>query len=212
MKNIEIEYSKLQYLMVDALDSAPLCPFKNDKCKIKRDWNHQDSSGKNKIIISGSLATPLSDYINSVGYLRYVKTSRLAICLGIQLSVLTDYGYGLPYLTMDDIIVIDENWFLLTNLSKVIRMNKEKQLTITKPLPSEGFIAPEVKSITQLPHSVDQSCIYYSVALLCSSVYGFNDIILNKEFDLEIIKTTPLYFFLKRCLHEDPAKRTFLLI
>jgi hypothetical protein len=166
MKNIEIEYSKLQYLMVDALDSAPLCPFKKDKCKIKRDWNHRDSSGKNKIIVSGSLATPLSDYINSVGYLRYVKTSRLAICLGIQLSVLTDYGYGLPYLTMDDIIVIDENWFLLTNLSKVIRMNKEKQLTITKPLPSEGFIAPEVKSITQLPHSVDQSCIYYSVALV----------------------------------------------
>ena len=195
---------------MESLESSPPCPFIESSCKIKHDWKFNHN--KDTITLSGNIVQSLPDYLNEIKCLNYTKTLRLAICLGIQLGILSDYNYGILHFNIKDIMVIDENWFLLTNLSNLTELLEDNKLNIIKPISPGSYLAPELKLVKALPAKVYSSCAYYSLALLCIDVYGFDKIITDIKLDLEIIRRTPLYFLLKRCLDKNPTNRVFLLI
>jgi hypothetical protein len=82
------------------------------------------------------------------------------------------------------------------------------------------FSSPELFKLTNLPAEVNYKCVYYSlgvlVVLCLLNVYLLvgNEIKTAKEIDVILtpIKGTKIYWFIKRCIHEDIFKRTLLFI
>lgn len=213
MKHVNINNSQLQYILVDALYSTPPCVRYTDSfysnCQ-EHDWSFKNAQGN--IQITGSIVEKLFDYIQEKKIMSYTETLRLAISLGIQIEILRDFGLGITHFSMKDILVINKNWFLITNLNNITDITNRQTLKIIKPLTNEPFLAPELHAITVLPSEVNSSCAYYSLAMLCIKMYGFKILKDAENYDLEIINHTPLYYLLKRCLEKDPKDRNFLLI
>ncbi len=210
MKDIKVKNTKIQNALLETINSAPPCPYVDSTCKIKHNWEYKNDG--DVINISGKIMKTLPEYLKDIKELNYTKTLRLAICLGLQLGILNDLNYGVLFFELSDILVIDENWYLLTNFSNAYPLTSNKKLEIIKPISDKDFIAPELNDISELPAQVNASCAYYSLALLCIKVYGFDTIVKDTPFELEIIRRTPLYFLLKRCLEKNPEERVFLLI
>ena len=122
--------------------------------------------------------------------------------LGSQILFLERKGEGILFFDLDDIIVLNDNFFLFVNASKLMPIHDER-LSIRSLYDISSFIAPELKEISHLPASVPISVAYYSLALLI--IYCLN-------IDIEILKYSKIYAFLKRCMATDPAERIFLFI
>ena len=169
------------------------------------------STAKKNIITSKTkLWETLDNYIKRNGSLGYHAAHRLAICMGIQLSALTELGYGLAFLDLSDIIVIDKDWFLLANLSQTMPLVEGSMIKILTPprisKNKSSLIAPELASIKKLPIKVDQSCGFYSVGSLCLLAMGLN----TSKSSMSIIYPSPLYFLIERCIVKEPKNRIFL--
>lgn len=167
---------------------------------------------KDKVSIETNMWEPLDKYINRTGFLEYHMAHRLAICLGNQLSALTELDYGLAFINLSDIVVIDSDWFILTNFTHVMPLVDGSMIKIVSPLPSSDFfdvlVAPELTSIKKLPIKVDQSCAFYNIGSLCLLAMGLN----TTKPSMSTIYPSPLYFLIERCLVKEPNDRVFLHI
>jgi hypothetical protein len=164
-------------------------------------WATKDGT----ITIHDSEGVSLDKYLETHTALDYHQTVRLAVCLGAQLAVLTGMRKGVLFFSLSDITVISPDWFLLTGLQKIMPMNEKHELTLHQPIEFDGFLAPELEGVEKLPFVTDQSCAYYSLALLCIHAIKIDP-------DLHQIAETSLYFLLKRCLVKNPLDRIFLFI
>ena len=213
MRVVKLNDSEELSIVVEALINAPsMCKGDKVKCMYENKWTVERSNdNKKQIIFNTESWEPLNKYV-SRKKLDYEKALQLTICLGHQLTALTKSGFGLLYITDEDITVIDDRWYLITNLSGVVPLHKENMLKIVRPITKikmkPFFFAPEVKEISTLPAMIDQSCAFYSIACLCLFCLGLTD---SKK-DIYTLYPTPLYFLLMRCLNDKPDKRFFLLI
>jgi hypothetical protein len=134
--------------------------------------------------------------------------------LGVQIFYLKDKHLGIKYFSLSDIVIINNNNFLFINPNKLFTLldNKDVKLSDVKPFEygiiksdtidtTSLFLSPELKN-----HKSDY--IYYTCAF-----YSFAQILLY-VFDLELDKLyyTSIYFFLKRCLENDPKLRYFIYL
>lgn len=209
MRVVKLNDSEELSIVVEALINAPsMCKGDKVKCMYENKWTVERSNdNKKQILFNTESWEPLNKYV-SRKKLDYKKALQLTICLGYQLTALTKSGFGLSYITDKDITVIDNNWYLITNLSNAVPLYKENMLKIMKPIATNEFIAPEIKKIVSLPAVIDQSCSFYSIAALCLKCLGLK----NDGKELYQISYTPLFFLLERCLNEIPKKRVFILI
>ena len=208
MKTVSLYNSELQSIVIEALSSSIPCPWKNNQCPVDNIWFKDIHRKDNKLIFKSDVWMPLSKYIHANGVLNYSKVLRFVICMGIQLTALTEINYGFTHINLDDIMVINEDWFLLTNFDNISLLNKDGKINITTPFSSQKFTAPELKDIKTLPVDVDQSCSYYSIGMICLHLLGLE----YNNNNMEKLYPSPLYFFLERCLYENPEKRAYLLI
>ena len=177
-------------------------------------WNGEWTIDNKSIILHAEKGISLEKHTKTVP-LNYDTALRMILSLGSQLAVLSNANihgkqkYGVLFFELKDIMVLDNNWYLLTNLSRVLPMNEKNQLELTKPITFTGFLAPEIKNVKSLPFVTDQSCSYYSLALLCLQSLHLD---YNKEHDFLKLKGTKLYYLLERCLEKTPKNRYFLYI
>ena len=207
MKTIHLDQTELLSIVVDALATSHACVLDDDNCSIKKDWN-VSKTNPSKISLRAEIWTSLSAYRKKKIF-DYQKSLRLAICLGEQLTALAEVGYGITHIDPEDIMVINENWYLLTNFDNIAQLNDNKStIKILSPISDSKFSAPEIKNIKTLPVEIDQSCSYYSVALLCLYVLGLT----QDSKDIQRLFPSSLFFLLERCLHKEPKERVFLLL
>ena len=156
--------------------------------------------------------------------LEYYEGQRLCICLGIQLEVLAKFNKSFLFFDLDDISVINEQWYIINSYdetnNKVVTIDGGGRgvgasadgadyITITNPVNFKSdFMAPELINFYKdknknLPFVTNISCIYYSVALL---------ILHYLELNLEDLLDSPLYYFLKRCMEKDENNRFFIFV
>tara|TARA_Y100000741_G_scaffold364882_1_gene357504 strand:- start:97 stop:705 length:609 start_codon:yes stop_codon:yes gene_type:complete len=154
--------------------------------------------------------------------LEYYEGQRLCICLGIQLEVLAKFNKSFLFFDLDDISVINEQWYIINSYdetnNKVVSVDSAgasagvggaDYITITNPVNFKSeFMAPELINFYKdknknLPFVTNISCIYYSVALL---------ILHYLELNLEDLLDSPLYYFLKRCMEKDENNRFFIFV
>jgi hypothetical protein len=129
----------------------------------------------------------------------------------LETKLLAFYGYNL-----DDILIINNDTFFIASTKNLTRIEaKNNSIYFYKPIIKPYFSNPELNELTKLPAKIDYRSSYYSLGaliLFCSTnIYIFSEL---KETDtiLSPIHYTKLYWFLKRCFHEDCKQRVLLFI
>lgn len=137
----------------------------------------------------------------------------------LEINMMSFYGYNL-----DDIIVINDNTFFISNTKYLAKINaKDYNIYFYKPIDKPYFSSPELNELTKLPAKIDYRANYYSLGaliLFClTNVYIFSELTNEGEEDEEEIKSilepinyTKPYWFLKRCFLKDYKKRILLFI
>lgn len=152
---------------------------------------------------------------------------KMAASLVKQLSYLlhktssTVLGYN-----TNDIIVINNDIFVYLNNEMISSINGDTERTmISFPFSSRDFFfSPEMLEVREIPSFVHYKTAYFSLAcLMICSILGDNEFYLDyvehkdpskilSELNNHPIKESKVYWFLSRCLVEDPKNRSFILI
>ena len=149
----------------------------------------------------------LDKYIENTA-LTYYEATRLIMCLGIQLSLLHSFNQSLYFLSPKNILKINQDWFLIQNLTTIVPTIDEQSILIEEPiLDNKRYIAPELHKIFSLPHKTNISCIYYTIALLVKDAMK-----INEPLSISNIANSSLYYFLERCMIKEPSLRKYLFI
>lgn len=207
---ISIDNTALQSLLINSLIGDGVDGF----------WSETDDS-----IIVGNKnddsAIRLDNFIEKNGPLNYDLALRLMMNLGTQMLALLNNKYGVLFFSLKDITVVNNNTFLLTNLSNIVIINEENMLVLNESIKMNGFISPEMKMKMKtmiernkkennkneltFPFYTYHTASYYSAALLCIHC-------LEVDTGMNAIYNSKLYYLLRRCMEPVAKNRVFLYI
>ena len=190
--------------------------FHNEvESEVESEAEDDQDQDQESISFTAETVKPLSDLLKK-GKLTNQETIKMIHDLSKQISyletnLLAFYGYNL-----DDILVINEDTFFIASTKCMTKIDpKNKCIYFYKPIEIPYFSNPELNELTKLPAKIDYRSSYYSLGaliLFCSTnIYIFSEL---KETDIILspIYYTKLYWFLKRCFHEDCKQRILLFI
>jgi len=178
--------------------------------------------------VEAKTITPLSGLLP----MDYGQVERLILHLGLQMQVLQEQQQGICGFTLEDITVLDGEYYFLSGIEKVISVKNisvknisiknisiknisskkitEPVLAFTYPLKfseaAKELLAPELReklAAKVLPFTTSLSVGYYSLAKLCLECLGLTD-------NLEALRGSKMYYCFERCLQVEPAERVFL--
>jgi len=163
-------------------------------------------------------------------YLSYLKNTQNNNTLDIKnsLKMIFYLSNQLKYLINNEkkcfyrynpnkILIIDETKFMYLSNEDLLKIEPEtKNIEINTVISLDWFVSPEILKITSIPERVHYKTIYYSLgALIIYSLYSINILDIRNDISNEIeqieqIKGTKLYYFLKRCLNKTVENRSLL--
>lgn len=161
---------------------------------------------RSSIFITCEKISSLSEYLSeNDGVLTYEQILNIIHTLSIQINFLYEKKCGFYGIDLDDVIVINDDIFIIINNEKLLELDKhddENQLLIiNKMIHIPLFNNPEILQIQELPAKINHKCVYYSLALLIIYCLFGNDSLEKIEESIKSIHSTKLYFFLERCLN-----------
>jgi hypothetical protein len=138
---------------------------------------------------------------------------KLIQCLCEQQEHLKSIGYSFYTFHLEDIIMTDNNFFCVNdrNICKVTNTNT---FSLFIPFSKNNFLSPELLSIYQLPnYTIPISSFYYSLGSLAYYCF-FESKVTEDTFEenMNTIINTPIYWFFKKTLRENPNERFLFLI
>lgn len=140
----------------------------------------------------------------------FSEVETMAKHLSSQLEILESLGYSVLFWQAADILWMNKQFYLLADLTQLVPLQKKNltQLVLNYPavfpLP-ERECAPEVLQMKALPFITHKSCSYYSLALLCLAKLN-----LSLAEMPHVLHGTKLFYFLERCLKEEPSERLLI--
>ena len=155
-------------------------------------------------------------------------SAKLIQNISIQLqNLLTNINYTILGFHPSNVIIINDTIPIYIGSEFVVELETENTATIRFPFSqNDFFISPELFKIRELPTLIHYKTSYFSLA--CLAIYvllngsvDFYDEYLHsqcdthsiiKSLDNHPIKDTKLYWFLSRCLVEEPENRGILFI
>ena len=145
--------------------------------------------------------------------LPYELCMELLYNIGNQIQTLERFYLGIPYIDLDDIIVVNEKTFLFLNSDKLIDI-KSQQIEIDQPIKKSMFFSPELQQIKKIPANISYKSSFYSLGSLIVFCYYHRKLDMNIEVSLQIksLYTSKLYWSLLRLLEKDTSKRHYLII
>lgn len=193
-----------------------------------------------EIEFNASSVMPLKSFLNKTHNqkgLSYDVLLHFIGNIGNQLTFLKRKGYAIPFISLEDIIVIDHTIFAFVNDNKVFKIESGDQgddggvsenIIIDFPMKfnkKNSFIPPMIKkyfgsgddvsgNIPKLPIIIHYSWGFYSLAQICVFIFLRNRIADEREYEQVAgpFIYTPLYWCLKRCLDKNNSKRILLYI
>jgi len=151
-----------------------------------------------------------------------IQTIQMIQCLTKQIEYLNRNNLAFYGFDKSDIIVINESIFLIANLNYLYNLDKERNINFYTPITKPFFSSPEFVSLKHLPAKINYKTNYYSLGALI--VYFYLGIHINLSLENETKREQPIesllkpicyskiYWFLLRCLKDDPEKRILLFI
>jgi len=145
--------------------------------------------------------------------LPYELCMELLYNIGNQIQTLERFYLGIPYIDLDDIIVVNDKTFLFLNSNKLLDI-KSQQLEIEQPIKKGMFFSPELQEIKKIPANISYKSSFYSLGSLIVFCYYHKQLDMNSEISLQIksLYTSKLYWSLLRLLEKDTSKRHYLII
>lgn len=123
---------------------------------------------------------------------------------------LEEQKYTLCTISISDIVVIDKIHFVFMNSTNVVPIVND-YISINAPVEKNDFLSPELKQLKSIPSKIYFTSCYYSL----STVVFYALFKLNYTTDTSELKKiyySKLYYFLLRCLNQDPKKRKLIFI
>lgn len=151
--------------------------------------------------------------------IEYMNVLKFLENIGSQLLFFNSLDKSVVFYSLEDIIVIDDEYFIFINTDKLFSINKEtKNIIIDIPLEikyQNSFIPLDIKDISVIPFELFYTSGFSSLAMLC--IYLFLAIkIEGSEEDFERVSNpfiyTQLYFCLKRCIKNNPKDRVLCYV
>ena len=146
--------------------------------------------------------------------LQYDECVKMAQCIGQQLFYLEKYAHTFSWFNLDNILVIDDTSFLCIGLEQLMPVDTFGRIWFTTPFSNKHpHIAPEIRRLYILPSYVTYKATYYSLGSLITfclatdTDYGIPD-----KNVLEFIADTKLYWFILRCIDNEPNARLLLFV
>jgi hypothetical protein len=142
----------------------------------------------------------------------------------------TTHRRTVPYISLDDIIVVNDAFAVFINDDKLFQINgtgQEETIDVTRAIGREdgAFYPPELSGgkIASLPYTVNVRCAYYSFGMMVAYCATLNPHLvmkstaiqklnLRKEGVLSSIEGTKLYWFILRCCASNPKNRNMLYV
>ena len=137
--------------------------------------------------------------------LDYQQCTRMILDIGGQIESLRENGFGLIYLSADDITVTSDGSYILTPIEDPLSCDKNGMLLIDMPFTyNKDTMAPELEQIRALPSKVFYTSVYYSLKSLVLKVMGLDD--------LQALFPTKLFYLIERSSDNDPKHRFFIFV
>ena len=148
---------------------------------------------------------------NSHYVMDYNIATKFTLDLVRQILYLEENEMTYSYLAPEDIMVINNEVFLILNQSNIYEIQGNK-IKIDKPYNISDFMSPKIKKNKVLPLNADFTEVYYSIGSLL--VYCLFNTSIKENTDLRNvlgpIYATRLYWFIEKCLIKDPRKRKLI--
>jgi hypothetical protein len=150
--------------------------------------------------------------------LPYELVLKIIYQLSIQLKYLiethneTFIGYNI-----NNVIVIDDTTFVYISNEELCNIEFD-QITISYPFSRNDFyMSPDISNIKEIPSKAHYKSVFYSLGCLLLDCLLCKDEESEERSPYKIldklpIKQTKLYYFLKKCLSEEPNNRYLLFI
>lgn len=136
--------------------------------------------------------------------LTYQLCLNILISIGKQLFYLEQNNITFPWISLNNIIVIDDNTFIFIDVDNLKFIDNTGHFKLITPFSIQNiFVSPEISNVTKLPYRIHYKSIYYSLGLLILHCLDNN---------LNNIIHTKLYWCIKRILCITPYYRTLLII
>ena len=193
--------------------SLPYEEFKEDKI-------HEKTTSTQKIIefYAQSVQT-LGQFLARHSYrLSYQQLLKLLKNVGDQLLYLERNAKTILFFSLEDIIVVNNSFFIFINSDKVYDVSKEGKVEIMAPLEvlDNSFFSPELDAIKSIPTRVPYQVSYFSFASLLTFCLTKQNVLSvghqRIKHVLQEIYYTKLYWFLLRCFFSDATDRVFLFL
>ena len=152
--------------------------------------------------------------------LDYTRVISMLYCLNKQQSFLSKkLNYGLFYLDLKDIVVIDSSIFICINPEVVKNINSLGEFVFYSPFSRNSktaFFSPELLALDKIPSVINCKCFYYSLgalAIYClfdKNIKGLD--IIDVKHILNPIYQTKLYWMLLKATDSNCQRRTLIYI
>ena len=175
-------------------------------------------------------------YRDGLKEMRYNSILKMVSDLSLQLNyLLKTYKQTFLGYNPDNLIVVDGNKYIYISNEYLLNINdpdeerEGEEVTITCPFSQDDFLlSPELCNVKELPANVHYKTIYFSLgSLIIYGLTGNMDFLndengneddkpiyqkLNDTLECLPIRGSKLYWLLKRCLDEEPKRRSIIFI
>ena len=163
------------------------------------------SNESNNVVFKAVSLTVLNEFLD------FSLVENFIYDLGSQILSLKEEGHGVLYIGLSDIVIINSNHFLFINPTVIFPLSLSNNMKISEKIDDEVlgvlknkiFMASEITSIDSYPSDIYYTSAFYSFATLV--LYIFN-------VKLDSLYYNKVYFFLKRCLEQNPHNRSFVYL
>jgi len=177
---------------------------------------------KNSIFFTAASVQTLSEYLKTRtnNKMSERECAKLIYNISSQIQYLEENEYVLYGYNLNDILVINEQTFIVANPQYILPLESEtKSILFCSPIIKPVFSSFELLELTNLPSSIHYKSSYYSLGVLVAFCILNKNLIHNglttdKELEknLNPIKYSKVYWFIKRCLNKKYEQRVLLFI
>jgi hypothetical protein len=199
----------------------------HDELKKKYNFFEEDQRTKNKLriflssienntnglnITSSSLKNNdvNTNNLNILKKYSYEEIEKITLDLIKQIKFLEKNNLTFIKLDLDDILMINDETYVISNIENCITIKTEKSgnenkiiktININYPVTKNMFISPELDKITELPSNISYKNIYYNIGAIIIFIYLRKNIRLIQQNEKHIeelssIYNTKLYWFI----------------
>jgi hypothetical protein len=167
------------------------------------------------IKITSSIETLVNFHERNLKLLSYLNVLNMMLQIGEQIKNMEENNVTVPYIDINNIIVIDENKYILLD-SELIEI-RENKIQIVKPYKKGFLFSDELHNIVSLPSSMYSNNWIYSLGLTAIYLLTGETKLQDKdrrhyEILIENIIYTKLYFMIMRCLEKNHSERIYIYI